>query len=73
MNQEKLICKDCGVGYELTAGEESFYEGMKEKIPTFVMPKRCRDCRYKRKEERNGARPKPFTKPRDLRNIRNTW
>lgn len=43
-----LICQDCGNEFTFTAGEQAFY---KEKGLTNE-PKRCKDCRDKRKSSR---------------------
>lgn len=40
-----LICQDCGADFVFTAGEQGFYA---EK--GFTDPKRCQECRAKRKE-----------------------
>lgn len=46
--QDKIIvCKDCGKEFILTIGEQNFYE---EK--GFAEPTRCKECRNKRKTER---------------------
>lgn len=41
---QKLICQDCGREFAFSAGEQKFYQ---EK--GFEPPKRCPDCRKKRK------------------------
>lgn len=45
----KLTCKDCGEEFLFTVGEQDFYE---EKGFT-NQPVRCKDCRNKRKADRN--------------------
>ena len=45
--EKKIICKDCGNEFTLTVGEQNFYE---EK--GFVEPVRCKECRNRRKAER---------------------
>lgn len=50
MNDKKIICKDCKKEFTLTVGEQSFYA---EK--GFAEPVRCKDCRAKRKAEREAA------------------
>lgn len=40
-----IICLGCGREFVFTAGEQQFYSN-KELVP----PKRCKDCRQKRKE-----------------------
>lgn len=41
----ELECSECGEPFTFTAKDQKFYE---EK--DFVKPKRCRDCRAKKKE-----------------------
>ncbi len=43
-----LVCQDCGKEFTFTAGEQALY---KEKGLTNE-PKRCKECRDKRKAER---------------------
>lgn len=45
--EKKIICKDCGNEFTLTVGEQNFYE---EK--GFAEPVRCKECRNRRKAER---------------------
>lgn len=45
--EKKIICKDCGNEFTLTVGEQKFYE---EK--GFAEPVRCKECRNRRKAER---------------------
>ncbi|AET70876.1 hypothetical protein Desor_5502 [Desulfosporosinus orientis DSM 765] len=44
-----LVCKDCGVTFIFTAGEQEFYaeKGFENE------PQRCRECRNIRKANRN--------------------
>lgn len=42
----KLTCMDCGQEFVFSAGEQSFY--LKK---AFSEPKRCKDCRKKRKKD----------------------
>ncbi len=46
------VCEDCGNDFVFTAGEQEFYQekGFENE------PKRCGDCRNKRKEERRSQR-----------------
>lgn len=46
-----IVCKDCGAEFVFTAGEQSFYA---EK--DFSAPVRCKECRDKRRAERNSRR-----------------
>ena len=45
--EEKIICRNCGKEFIFTVGEQRFYE---EK--GFSKPVRCKECRDKRKAER---------------------
>jgi len=45
-------CKDCGKEFIWTSGEQSFYEEKGFTNP----PARCKECRDKRKSERNAYR-----------------
>lgn len=45
--EEKIICRNCGKEFTFTVGEQRFYE---EK--GFSKPVRCKECRDKRKAER---------------------
>lgn len=47
---DKIVkCIDCQIDFIITLGEQQFY---KEK--GFQQPKRCQDCRNKKKEQNNG-------------------
>ena len=48
---ETLVCKDCGKEFIFSAGEQEFYaeKGFENK------PVRCRDCRDKRRRNREGG------------------
>ncbi len=47
-----LTCVDCGNDFTFTAGEQAFYKekGLDNE------PKRCKECRDKKKSERNSRR-----------------
>ena len=49
MQDETLVCKDCGKEFIFTVGEQEFYKekGFENK------PMRCADCRRARKANRN--------------------
>ena len=49
MQDETLVCKDCGKEFIFTVGEQEFYKekGFENK------PLRCADCRRARKTNRN--------------------
>ena len=58
MFQDKtLICKDCGVEFIFTAGEQGFYleKGLLNE------PQRCPTCRASRRRERASASPRAGT------------
>lgn len=42
-----IICKDCGKEFDFTIGEQEFYDQM-----GFDKPIRCKECRDKKKQER---------------------
>ena len=46
---KKLVCQDCGKEFIFTAGEQAFYKekGLDNE------PKRCKECRDKRKAARS--------------------
>lgn len=52
MQDKTLICKDCGEEFIFTVGEQEFYKekGFENE------PQRCKECRQKRKSERNASR-----------------
>ena len=49
-----LACKDCGLNFVFTAGEQGFYveKGLMNE------PQRCPTCRANRRRERVGAAPR---------------
>lgn len=47
MPDKAMICIDCKGTFVLKEGEEKWYTGM-----GYTPPKRCKDCRKKRKAER---------------------
>lgn len=49
MEDKTIECRDCGQEFVFTVGEQEFYQ---EKGFTNE-PVRCKDCRQKRKSERN--------------------
>lgn len=48
MEEKTLICEDCGQEFVFTVGEQEFYKekGFENE------PKRCKECRNKKKAER---------------------
>ena len=57
---ETLVCKDCGKEFIFSAGEQEFYaeKGFENK------PVRCRDCRDKRRRNREGGELSVARRPR---------
>lgn len=51
MKDKTIVCKDCGNEFVFTAREQEFYQ---EK--GFSDPQRCKECRDKRKQQRNNNR-----------------
>jgi N-acetylglutamate synthase-like GNAT family acetyltransferase len=51
-NDQQLTCADCKRDFTWTAGEQEFF---REKGFT-NSPKRCRECRQAKKEQRGGER-----------------
>lgn len=49
-----LTCRECGVNFVFTAGEQGFY---REK-GLLNEPQRCPGCRASRRRERSGAAPR---------------
>ena len=49
MEDKKIVCQDCGKEFDFTVRDQEFY-----KENGFSEPKRCKDCREKRKQERAG-------------------
>jgi CxxC-x17-CxxC domain-containing protein len=49
-----LVCRDCGITFVFTAGEQAFYgeKGLAHD------PQRCSACRANRRRERNGQPPR---------------
>lgn len=48
MEDRTLVCQDCGCDFTFTVGEQTFYveKGFNNE------PKRCKECRDKRKNEK---------------------
>ena len=48
---KELTCKDCNTQFIFTAGEQAFYASKTDKQTgePFTEPKRCPDCRKKKK------------------------
>lgn len=54
LGDKALTCRDCGVTFTFTAGEQAFYQ---EK-GLLHDPQRCPSCRSNRRRERNGQPPR---------------
>ena len=59
MENKKIICVDCNQEFELTAG----WHKLIEENPDIQPPKRCYNCRQKRK---TGKEPRSFGADRDF-------
>lgn len=53
MIDKKIICKDCNKEFVFAVGEQKFYEGK-----GLAAPVRCKECRQKRKAEREPIQEK---------------
>ena len=51
---QTLTCADCGESFTWTAGEQEFFREKGFTNP----PKRCRECRQAKKEQRGGGERK---------------
>lgn len=51
MENVTVTCKDCGVTFDITPGEQEFY-----KSRNWELPKRCKDCRQANKEKRKNQK-----------------
>ena len=62
----KCIEKDCPNSFVLTAGEQEFYASKKdENGQPFNPPKRCAECRAKRKAQREIQTNSPFNEAKE--------
>ena len=56
MPEEKFIqmdpCVDCNGDWALRQGEHDFYQKLVKEKPGFQMPKRCPDCREKKRQRK---------------------
>ena len=52
MEDITLKCKDCGVDFVWTVGEQEFFQQKGLEHP----PIRCKECRIRRKQSMNGNR-----------------
>jgi CxxC-x17-CxxC domain-containing protein len=50
MADQQITCRDCGASFTFTEGEQEFYTSR-----GLSAPQRCKACRDKRKNDRNGG------------------
>lgn len=68
-----IKCQDCGTTFSFTEGEQQW---LSSKFgATYKPPKRCRECRQRRKLEREGQAPQatasaPTTEPATPSNLK---
>ena len=60
MEDKKIVCRNCGTEFIFTVGEQKFYE---EK--GFAEPVRCKECRNKRKAEKEQSTEKTEQQKKD--------
>jgi len=60
MEDKKIVCRNCGIEFIFTVGEQKFYE---EK--GFAEPVRCKECRNKRKAEKEQSTEKTEQQKKD--------
>lgn len=60
MEDKKIVCRNCGTEFIFTVGEQKFYE---EK--GFAEPVRCKECRNKRKAEKEQSTGKTEQQKKD--------
>lgn len=64
---ETLVCTDCGHSYVMTDQEKGRFEDLIKNVENFQMPKRCFECRRKRRMEkvpqRQASIPQPLPTP----------
>ena len=51
METVTVTCKDCGVTFDITPGEQEFY-----KSRNWELPKRCKCCRQANKEKKKNKK-----------------
>lgn len=51
MADQQITCRDCGIAFTFTEGEQAFYTER-----GLAAPQRCKECRTKRKGERMANR-----------------
>jgi len=51
---QNIKCVDCGNVFVFTEAEQKFFEKLVQdgKIPSFVAPKRCKNCRQAKKNQK---------------------
>lgn len=58
MSETTITCIECGVSYTMPPSEKKYFEDLIARFPTFRMPRRCAECRKKRRAQ---AAPQPKT------------
>lgn len=68
MPSEFRNCIGCGSEFEITEGEQSFYNSKTDdKGQTFSLPKRCKACRLKKRSEGHQVEAAPEGHHMDFR------
>lgn len=49
MPETTIACIDCGTTFTMSEGEKLYFEELIQTLPNFRMPRRCPECRKKRK------------------------
>lgn len=58
MSETIINCIECGVTYTMPPSEKKYFEDLIVRFPNFRMPRRCAECRKKRRAQ---AVPQPQT------------
>jgi len=56
MSFDPIVCADCGQSFVMTASEKVRFQELIKNVPGFHMPRRCFECRRKRRMERISPR-----------------
>lgn len=57
MSETTIACIDCGTTFTMSEGEKLYFEELIQTLPNFRMPRRCPECRKKRKMVPGGVPP----------------
>lgn len=55
MPETTIACIDCGTTFTMSEGEKLYFEELIRTLPNFRMPRRCAECRKKRKIIQGGT------------------